>query len=130
MNINDAFPSKYIKANDLKGHDVLVTVARVTREDVGGNGEEGDIKPIVYFQGTKKGLVLNKTNCNRIASMYGPETDAWVGKQVTLFPTETEFGGNMVDCIRIRKGNPSLQDVVNSGEPVPAGADNDGEPPF
>ena len=63
MNINDAFPSKYLKASDLQGRNHSVTIANVVTEDI-GKGEE---KLIIYFQGHKKGMVLNKTNANNLA---------------------------------------------------------------
>jgi hypothetical protein len=60
------------------------------------------MKPIVFFQGAEKGLVLNKTNANTIAGMYSPETSNWIGKQVTLFPTQVDFQGRQVAAIRVR----------------------------
>lgn len=98
MNIDQAFPTKFIAAHDLQGADVRVVVSHVIVEEVG----QGDAKPIVYFQGKTKGLVLNKTNAHRIAEMYGVETDRWVGNPITLYPSETDFQGKTVPCIRIR----------------------------
>ncbi len=99
MNMNDAFPSKYLKAADLKGQRV-----RVTMEDVNmASFDSGDEpKPCVVFRGKKKGLVLNKTNSNTIVDIYGPDTDAWFGKDITIYPTTTEYQGRMADCIRVQ----------------------------
>lgn len=99
MNINDAFPSKYIAAADLSGQDVPVTINRVDFEDV---GQEKERRPVLYFDGKSKGLVLNKTNSFTIGDIHGPEMDAWPGKPITLFPTQTDFQGKQVACIRIR----------------------------
>jgi len=99
MNVNDAFPSKTLKASDLDGNQVTVTIARVEIEKMGT-----DQKPVVYFKGKDKGLVLNKTNSKRIVEITGSaETDDWKGHSIVLFPTETEFQGETVDCIRIKK---------------------------
>jgi hypothetical protein len=99
-NINDSFPSVYLKANDLKGADVVVIIDHVTTEAV---GRAKDVKPIVYFKNRQKGLVLNKTNAAKITTIAGtPETDEWNGVRVVLYPSETEFGGEMVDCIRVK----------------------------
>ena len=97
MNINDAFPSNYIKANDLRGQAVLVQISDVVYEDIGS-----DRKPVMYFAGKDKGLVLNKTNSLMVASKHGPETDGWIGAQVELYPDKTQFQGQMVDCLRVR----------------------------
>ena len=100
MNINQAFPSKYLKASDLNDQTVVVKIADVKVEQVGQNQ---DTKPVAYFEGKKKGLVLNKTNSRKIASIAGsPETEDWVGTEIAIFPTETEFGGESVECIRVK----------------------------
>jgi hypothetical protein len=100
VNINQAFPSKYIKASDLKDQTHVVKIADVKIEEVGQNKET---KPVAYFEGKPKGMVLNKTNSRKIASLAGsPETEDWVGVEVAIYPTETEFGGESVECIRIK----------------------------
>lgn len=100
MNINQAFPSKYLKASDLNDQTVTVKIADVKVEQVGQNQ---DTKPVAYFEGKKKGLVLNKTNSRKIAQIAGsPETEDWAGVEIAIFPTETEFGGESVECIRVK----------------------------
>lgn len=103
MNVNDAFPSKTLKASDLNGNNVSVVISHVEMEKV-GSGTSAETKPVVYFQGKQKGLVLNKTNSKRITEIVGSsETDDWEGHSIVLYPTETEFQGETVDCIRIKK---------------------------
>lgn len=101
MNVNTLFPSKFVAAGDLIGQDVTVTIASVKVEEVGA---DGDKKPVLYFAGMTKGMVMNRTNAKRISTMYGTEVEGWVGKSVTLYPSETEFGGDTVPCIRVRQG--------------------------
>lgn len=113
MNIFDAFPSKYVKAADLKGREIELTIASVAVEDV-GDGR----KPIVYFDGVKKGLLLNRVNSGTIADAYSPETDNWTGRPIVLFPTTCEYRGSTVDCIRLKipKIVPvAVTEVVSSG---------------
>jgi hypothetical protein len=99
--IRDAFPSKYLKASDLKGAQVTVVIDRVEYEAV---GQDRQMKPILYFDGKDKGLVLNKTNCNAIIQISeSPDTDDWKGLRVLIYPTETAFGGEQVECIRIKR---------------------------
>lgn len=101
MKIGSAFPSKYLKAADLGESKVLVTIDRVEVEDVGQQGRK-ESKPVLYFRGKDKGLVLNKTNANKIKAIIGTdETDDWKGHRIGLYATETEFAGEMVDCIRV-----------------------------
>lgn len=97
MDINSCFPGSYLKAADLGGRTVKVLIDRVQEEDIGGEN-----KPVMYFVGKDKGLVLNKTNSGVIVAVYGSETDEWSGKGLVLFPTKVSFQGSMVDAIRLR----------------------------
>jgi len=101
MNINETFPSKYLKSHDLKGQAVPVTIEGVSVEEL-GEGDEKTTKPVLYFQGKEKGLALNKTNAKMIAESYGDETDDWAGKPLEVYPDKTPFRGEIVDCIRVR----------------------------
>src|ERR1041384_3437644 len=97
MRGTDVFPSNYIKAADLQGRQVRVLMANVEMEKIGD-----DEKPVLYFHGKEKGLVLNRTNWNNIALAYGDESDEWEGKTLVLFPATTDFQGRTVDCVRVR----------------------------
>jgi hypothetical protein len=100
MNINSAFPSTYIKASDLQDKPIQVTIRDVKIEQV---GRDKDSKMVLYFEGKTKGMVLNKTNARNIASIAGSQdTDDWVGIGIIIYPTETEFAGESVECIRVR----------------------------
>ena len=103
MNINDLYPSKYISASDLQGRDVEVTISNVAIEEVGKDNEK---RPILYFQGKQKGVVLNKTNAHNVGAIYGPDTNGWIGQRVTLFVAWVDFQGKSVEAIRIRGPRP------------------------
>lgn len=97
MKGSDIFPSNYIKADDLQGRDIPVTISHAVIEKLGN-----DQKLILYFQGKEKGMVCNKTNFNRIAFMYGDETDNWDGKRITITSEFVEFQGKTVKGLRIK----------------------------
>ena len=96
------FPSKFLKAADLDedaNRRRTVTIARWAEEMVGNPPEE---KPVIYFTGERKGLILNKTNADAIADIAGDDDmDAWVNVPVVLVGTKTDFGGRRVPCIRV-----------------------------
>lgn len=121
MNIQNAFPSKYLKASDLKqspSQSYVLTISHVTMEDV-GYGSDKEPKPVVYFNGASKGLVLNVTNGNAIAEIAGTtETDDWTGVEIELHADRTLFGGKKVDCIRVREA-PAEVDPEEEPEPAP-----------
>ncbi len=99
MRISSAFPSKYLRAADLDGRQITVEISGIEMEDV-ATGEEP--KPVLYFSGKSKGVVLNKTNANTIASAYGDESDEWIGQQVMLFSAHVDFQGRSVEAIRMK----------------------------
>lgn len=132
MNINKLFPSRFIKAEDLQGRHITLTIARVVMERVHGEDGEED-KATVYFSEAKKGLLLNKTNAFAIGAMYGPETDAWTGKRIALYPTTVKAFGKMQPCIRIEEPAPVKVKTNGNGhaatppepEPVPEALNED-----
>jgi hypothetical protein len=97
MNINEAFPSKYLKAADIEGSPI-VTIAGIENEEV---GKDKEVRPVLYFEGEDKGIILNKTNATNISKAYGYETDDWIGKQVQIGTTMVDFQGQSVEAIRI-----------------------------
>lgn len=137
MNIQDAFPSKFLKASDLQGMEPIVTIDQVKYEPV---GKDKEMKAVLYFKGKEKGLVLNKTNANKITELLQSGiTEEWQGQRVRLFATETQFGGDMVDCIRVKaassngaaKGQPKTAPVPRRPvEDVPVDELTDDEIPF
>lgn len=97
MKVSDAFPSKYLKADDLKGRRIPVTIERVSFEHM-----DDEQKAIVHFRGVAKPLVLNRTNAGSIALIVGTdEMDEWPGRAVQLYGTPTMFQGKMTLAIRI-----------------------------
>lgn len=113
MDINAAFPSSYLKSTDIGSNRISVTLGEVKMEEM----PKGDVKPVLYFRGKDRGLVLNKTNATTLADAYGTNTDNWEGQLGVLFTIDTEFGGRRTKGIRI--------DVPHS-EPAPLPVAPDG----
>lgn len=116
MNVNDAFPSKYLKADDLDGEDRVFTIKQIRMETI-GKGEK-EQKLVIFFEDEEKGLVCNKTNAKTIAKLYGGDTDEWPGKKIILFPTEVEFQGEPTMAIRIRQRTPGASKTKPQYKPV------------
>ena len=99
MDIDNEYPSNWLKCADLGGAAHVVTIESVQRETVGEM-----TKPAVHFasgQGFKP-LLLNVTNKEAIKNLYGRETDAWKGKRIELYPDRVLFRSEMVECVRVR----------------------------
>lgn len=103
---DDLYPGKFLKAADLKGKHVTVTISAVNLAEL--EGDTGKMaKGVISFQGKEKMMALNRTNGLCLRAMFGKKVQEWVGKRVTLLPTETKFGNEMVDAIRIF-GSPDI----------------------
>ncbi len=117
-NINDSFPSNYLKASDLQGRSVVVTIDRVAFEPV---GRDREMKAVIYFIGKEKGVVLNKTNARKIIEVTGSAlTEDWQGHAIVIYPTETEFAGESVECIRVKPVNKAAMGRMTPNPPPAA----------
>jgi hypothetical protein len=122
MNINNLFPSKYLKAADLPEDEaVSLKIAKIKIEEV---GKDKDTKPVIYFEGEEKGFVANKTNCRAIAALTGSEeVEEWVGQTVRLYRTEVEYQGEMVESIRVKR-KPGSNSTATKKPNIPQGPDD------
>ena len=98
MNIDQAFPSKYLKAADLAGKTYRMTITGVHFEDIGDDQR----KLVATLAGAQKALVINRTNAEAIAIVYGRDTDNWIGKTIELFSMRVQGPNGMTDGIRVR----------------------------
>ena len=112
MNINEIFPSKYVKAGDLGGRPVTVEIERMLVEKIGVPPKLED-KPVLYFKGAKKAMVLNRTNAMTIAALYSPETNNWAGNRITLYPTRVSAFGDTHEVIRVKPEIPPSRAPVD-----------------
>ncbi len=98
------FPSDYLAAVDLHGKDLTVTIAGIAKESLRLRRGGSQVKPLLSFQEHPKKVVLNKTNAESISIALGStKAEAWIGKQVTFYPTTCLVGRETVDCIRVRE---------------------------
>ena len=130
MKMSEEFPSKYLKAADLQGREIRLTMANVEREKIGD-----DFKPVLYFKGKEKGVVLNKTNAGTISDAYGDDSDDWYDQPLILFSVMVDFQGKVGPAIRCRvptaKDNKPARkaDPISSG-PAPGAGELNDEVPF
>lgn len=101
MKAGDVFKGAYLKADDLQGRTVKVTIEDVRMEEL-GQGSEKESRAVAHFAGKDKGLVLNKTNWNILEEVCGSnDSDDWAGYSVTLYVTRVDYQGKRVPAIRI-----------------------------
>jgi hypothetical protein len=80
------YPGRFLKAGELLGKKVTVTIRDVDLEGLVGDDGKEKQKAIVGLKETDKSLVLCKTNGICLREMFGTELSGWVGKRVTIFP--------------------------------------------
>lgn len=93
---------EHLYAFDLEGREVNIQIEKVSAGELMGEKGRKSKKPMIKFVGKDKKLAVNKTNGKTIAKLYGKDTDDWAGKWITIYPTTTEFGGETMDCIRVK----------------------------
>lgn len=112
--------SKFLKKEDV-GNGALLTMVRVTQENVAKEGSEPEMKWALHFAETDKPLVLNSTNAQIIGQFTGSDhTDGWANKKVVLYhDPNIAFGGKLIGGIRARAPK---QAAPAAPTPAPAGA--------
>ena len=97
----------YLGAYSLdSGNDMILTIKSIGREMITGTGGKKEECPVCHWQENQKPMILNTTNLKTIAKMYGSDYDQWPGKRVQIYASTTKFGGDTVECLRIRKDPP------------------------
>jgi len=131
MQLSEAYPSNYLKASDLQGRDIVVTIETVTLEEI-GQGADKEKKLIIGFKGKDKSLVCNRTNAQTIAEVTGQsDTDDWPGHRIILTSRDVDFQGRTMLAIRVSLKKPATAPAAPA-KPAPAapvddidmGADN------
>jgi hypothetical protein len=121
VDLSDVFHTEHLRVADLKGREVKLKIAGFEKRDF-----DDGAKLVLLFHNTDRTFICNKTNANTIADMYGSRVDNWVDKPITLMPSQTDFQGKSVQCIRVKATAPE-QAPPPPPEPV---RDEQGDIPF
>ena len=121
MTRDEIFPSKYLKAADLKGKPHAVTIERAAYETLKGLDGKETQKIVLHFKNVEKSLPLNVTNFDAVWDVTGYfDTEDWPGQRIELYPTKTTMGGKPTDCIRIRRPSASRPAAAAPSPPPPS----------
>ena len=98
MKTSSIYPSRFLKAQDLEGREVVVTITDVKTELL-----DGEEKPVLVFSELDKDLVANITNWRATEKILGAgDTQDWNGRQLRLVPVQVDYKGEAVWSIRVR----------------------------
>jgi hypothetical protein len=89
------------------GKDITLTIDYVRQEVVTGNSGRKEQCMVAHFKENVKPMILNRTNAKTITKVVGsPYVEDWNGKRITLYADTTRFGGDIVECLRVRPYSP------------------------
>ncbi len=75
--------SKYLKAADLNGKSIKVTIDNVALVEF-ENDDGKETKPCLALAGKEKRVVCNATTVMSLGDAYGFDSDDWAGKEIGL----------------------------------------------
>jgi hypothetical protein len=102
-NINQYFPSQWLRSEDLNGPSVVTIIQVRDVKFPGQRGESDQIKPVLVFRELEKDMIVNKTNFQALARITGRDsTEEWIGSKIQLRVEQVSAFGDVVDAIRIR----------------------------
>jgi hypothetical protein len=110
--------AKYLKKEDIPS-PINSSILWTKEEEVTAPGKGTETRLVLYFDGLKKGLVLNTANAEALAEITGTdEYEQWSDVPIQLYvDRDVKYGGKKIGGIRIRK--PTLVQVpVQEPEPV------------
>ena len=100
---DQAFPSRFLKAGDLNGKPLTLTIASAAYETLKNHKGADEQKLCVGFLKTKKLLVVNVTNFDAITDATGEaDSDNWPGHKIEVYPSEVQIGSETKPCLRVR----------------------------
>jgi hypothetical protein len=98
------FNPLYLGSHDLEpDKEYKVTIERIERDvEVIGDGGKKQKKPIIYFKGAQKPMILNSTNSKMIMKVTGSKyIEDWVGKSIIFKVMQEKSFGEIMDVIRV-----------------------------
>ena len=96
--------AKYLKKEDIPS-PVNTSILWIKEEEVTTPGKGTETRLVLYFDGLKKGLVLNTANAEALADVTGTDDyEKWSDVPIQLYADpDVTFGKKKVGGIRIRK---------------------------
>jgi hypothetical protein len=112
MRSTDAYPSKYLKSDDVKTKQIIATISYMEMELV-GQGQDQKEKPVLHLE-DQKSMVLNRTNFEASEEAFG-DSDEWPGHKIKIRCARTQFQGKAVDGLRVEPivAKPALKEDLS-----------------
>lgn len=118
MDMRKVFTSSFFRADDFDSEGRMYTIRIVMMQQI-----NQEWKPVMYFEGQKRALVLNQTNSIAISQFPGftPESDNWANRRIVLFSYHAMFQNKPQVRIGVRlpdsKSKLAEPDKITGDEP-------------
>lgn len=93
---------EYIKPAHLQGAIVPVTIDHIEFRKLHPRPGVEETKPVAFFAGKKKSLILTATNQDYLQKTFGDDITASYGKPVTIHAVTKRVAGKDIETIIIR----------------------------
>jgi hypothetical protein len=95
---------QFLKKQDVSPPQMWV-ITDVREQVVTAPGKPATDKLVLFFDGTKKGLVLNMSNGDTLCNITGADDpEEWIGERVELYVDDNvTYAGKKVGGVRLRK---------------------------
>ncbi len=119
LNYLKFFPGKYLGIIDVDGKEEILFTIRALRQDDVQNPDGGtEQKPVLSFEETDKGLILNRTNADSVAALHGPDVNNWAGQKILLYTEKGLYAyGKKWDVLRVRDYLPPTNQTAATASP-------------
>jgi len=92
--------------------EITLTISKVVKESVvSQNGEKEEVT-VAHFKENEKPMVLNKTNCKIIETLYDtPYIEEWIGKRIGVYVDRVKSFGEVVEALRVKKPTQAITEA-------------------
>jgi hypothetical protein len=88
-----AYAAKWLTADDIGSKTVKDKIVEVHQEKIRDPRTNDMVdKCVAEFEALEKDLILNKTNCETLEEVFGPDYDDWAGANIEVFTVKTPKG--------------------------------------
>jgi len=88
----------------LPGEQRVLTIKEVKQESIDTHRGSVSTKWVLYFVEDSLPMILNSTNCDTIAKLYGSiYVEDWIGKRIQVFAPSINAFGETRPALRIKK---------------------------
>lgn len=108
--VSELYPDPYLKAQDLNGRPVNVTIKHCTVESFYNRNERrNEWKAVLDFGRTKR-MILNKTQCAAIVTITATDNlSLWVGIPIMLTPATSPSGKPTINISAQAQSDPPAE---------------------